>query len=517
MSFSEHFKSRQVLCKSTACKVVTGLVVLILVVAVVFMQRDRLALTAGSISEPVEGLDRTYPSQIYYGPPNSIAVLPFQQEGEGAALATESFLLYGFAEALIDQLVQNPDLQVTSASSSSLFPAGAVEMPIVAERLKVTHLLYGSIYESGDRIRIMVRLLNAKADKELWSESFDTRRPVLPALRDRITLAVISAMNRTPYRETVEEIVNTEVWFLLLEARQLLHLRGAQNLQRAETLFRRALETEPGSGTAWLGLAETWLDPLWPGTDSRPGHEKAREATLMALKYAPDLSEAHVILSRISRTFDWDWQGAHAAAQQALKLRPGSADVLVNASDNEFTLGNFETAIKLLEQAISRDPIVLAHLLRLGLLYEFAGDYDQSLIAYRQLLGLYPGYPAAHAFRARIKLAQHKPESALKEAEQERDPFWQRYARILALLALERFDEADLLLEQMIVENARDAAFQIAEIHAFRGDVDGAFDWLERAWENRDGGMSEIVGNQLLADLEDDQRWADLLTRMGLP
>ena len=68
----------------------------------------------------------------------------------------------------------------------------------------------------------------------------------------------------------------------------------------------------------------------------------------------------------------------------------------------------------------------------------------------------------------------------------------------------------------MIQENAYEAAFQIAEIHAFRGDVDGAFEWLERAYEQRDGGMSEIIGNQFLADLEDDERWSSLLSRMGL-
>ena len=108
------------------------------------------------------------------------------------------------------------------------------------------------------------------------------------------------------------------------------------------------------------------------------------------------------------------------------------------------------------------------------------------------------------------------PESALEEAELEQQPFWRQYARILSLTALERTDEAELLLQQMIDANGNDAAFQIAEIYAFSGANDQAFEWLDRAWRQRDGGMSELLGNYFLSGLENDARWQELLARMGL-
>jgi tetratricopeptide (TPR) repeat protein len=113
-------------------------------------------------------------------------------------------------------------------------------------------------------------------------------------------------------------------------------------------------------------------------------------------------------------------------------------------------------------------------------------------------------------------LAQVMPESALEEAGQEQNPFWQRYARILSLIALERRDEAGSLLQQMVTEHGNDAAYQVAEIYAFGGDIDEAFNWLDRAYRQRDGGMSELIGNHFLSNLENDVRWRELLTRVSL-
>jgi len=516
MPFNDHSKRRHVLCQGTACRLAAWLSVLVLVLVLAFFYGDRFAITARPISDPPDRPGAGYPTQIYYGPANSIAVLPFDNERPAVASTADSFLPAGFAESLITQLLGNPKLQVTSRSSSFFFKDDQVELSIVAERLKVTYLLEGSIQEVAGKVRVKARLLRMNPDKELWSESFIGTRAGLGGVRDEITNAVTSTMNQPAGIKNPGKKLNPEVWLLVLEGRELLHLKGLENLQQAKTRFDQALEIDPVSGAAWLGLAETYLDPSWPTAGAHPGYEQARKAARTALEINPALAGAYLVLSKIRRTFDWDWKGAREAAQQALKLRPGDADVLSNASDNEFTFGKFEKAVELLEETIRRDPVVLPHLLGLGLLYEFSGDYDQALIVYRQLLGLNPDYPAAHAYRARVKLAQDNPESALREADQEQNPFWQRYARILALIALDRFDEADPLIKKMILENAHDAAYQIAEIHAFRGDVETAFEWLDRAYEQRDGGMSEIIGNQFLAALEEDVRWTSLLSQMGL-
>ena len=135
-----------------------------------------------------------------------------------------------------------------------------------------------------------------------------------------------------------------------------------------------------------------------------------------------------------------------------------------------FTLGQFEKAGELMESAVRLDPLNLLRRLRLGMLQEFSGEYEQSLTSYRVAIELNPELPGVRAYRARIKIIQEKPDSAMKESDQEIDPFWKRYSRILALSAQQHDDEAESLLNQMIADDGHHAAYQVTEILAFRGD-----------------------------------------------
>ena len=426
-------------------------------------------------------------------------------------------LAYGVAGELIDLLLQNPNLQVSSPTSSFYFADSTEAVAVLAERLKVRHLLEACIRTDGENLDLAVRLLDVRQKTPPWSQSFSGPMNEVFVALNQISMHISEAVGQQANRAIpVSRPINPEVWLQLLQGRFFYRERGLENLRRAEAEFQQVLEHVPSYAAAWLGLAQVYLEPTWPGTPTTEGFEQARAAALMALKLEPDLAGAHLILSRVGRIYDWDWPGARQQAQRALSLQAGNADILANASLNEFGFGQFSRAISLLESAISRDPLQLQHLLRLGLAYEFSADYEKALIAYRQLLALNSDYPAAHAYRARVKLAQHKEESALAEADLEQHPFWKRYARILSLIALERHDEATLLLEEMTIENANDAAFQIAEIHAFRGDTDAAFDWLERAIEQRDGGIGEMIGNLFLASLSEDERWRKILSRAGL-
>ena len=148
---------------------------------------------------------------------------------------------------------------------------------------------------------------------------------------------------------------------------------------------------------------------------------------------------------------------------------------------------------------------------------EFAGQFDDSLSTFLQIMSMTPDYPGLQAYRARVKVLQDKPESALEESEKESNPFWSLYARILALVALGRDDEVMPLLEQKMEESGGKAAYQIAEIMAFRGDPDSSFEWLRRAQDQRDGGMAELLGNAFLEPLHSDARWSALLAELGLP
>jgi TolB-like protein len=469
--------------------------------------------------------------QVYYGPVNSIAVLPFNcassdfGAGSGARPKMdpvnqpvfEPALADGIAESLIDLLVGIPGLQVTSSNSSFFFRDKDDDIPVLAERLKVRHILQGCISRTGKDIEISARLFDVKTKHEEWSKSFNGRLDEVFAFQDAITFAAASAVVNLKVNDFPgARVVDPQAWLLYMEGRYRFRLHGLDMLRKAETSFKGVLDIEPRFALAYLELARVYMDPVMTAIQGRTGIERAQEAILAALRLDPELAGAYLELSRIRRAVYWDWQGSAEAAQKALEFQAGNADVLSNASTTLFTLGKFEPAIVLLKEAIKRDPLVLQNLQRLGLLYEFSGKYEEALLTYRMLLGLKPDYSGIHAYRARVMLAQSKPESALEEALLEQTPFWQRYARILSLIALDRSDEAGSQLQQMIAEHGNDAAYQVAEIYAFGGETGKAFDWLDRAYRQRDGGMSELIGNYFLSNLEDDIRWKTLLNRVSL-
>ena len=379
-------------------------------------------------------------------------------------------------------------------------------------------MLAGEFQLSEGRVQVSARLYDAKKDKELWSQTYDRDLGDVFALQEQILASVVEAIKPgwsgvMPQAETVD----TQAWAFYLQG--LLHREQGTppGLSNAEEAFRSALEIEPAYQMARVGLAGVWLETDADGDTESSPVENARDALATALQASPELPDAYGLLSYIRRNHDWDWRGSLEAAERAISLNPGDPELMSTASLAMFTLGQFDQALELLEASVRQDPINLSRRLRLGLLQEFSGEYEKSLSSYRQVIGLNPDFPAVRAYRARVKIIQQKPDSAIRESDQESDPFWKRYSQILALTAQERHEEADLLLQQMIADDGHHAAYQITEILAFRGEIDKAFEWFQLAHDQKDGGMREIIGNHFLGNLHGDPRWEEMLSLMALP
>ena len=506
--------TRKVSTDNRAGKWLLPLIVMLVAVLALFAW-DRYPALTSDLSEPDSEPPRLTPSQVYIGPGNSIAVLPFA----GDELAQdEAFWSAGFSVELHRLVTRTPGLQVTARNSSFYFQDQAAPLQVIAERLQSTLLLSGEFQHNDGRVWVEARLFDARKEKELWSQVFERDLGDAFAILDEI-LAGVAKIERLGLHEELprSEPVNARAWEFYLQGLYLREQRTPDGFLSAEQAFRSALELEPGYDMARVALAGTWLERSAAGDTDRLLVEKAREALATALQSRPDLPEAHGLLSYIRRNYDWDWRGALEAADEAIRLNPGDPGLMSTASLALFSLGQFHKADELLEASVRQDPLNLARRLRLGLLQEFSGEYDQALSSYRQIIGLNPEFPGASAYRARIKIIQENPDSAVRESEKETDPFWKRYSQILAFTAQERHDEAQTLLEQMIEEDGHRAAYQITEILAFRGDIDAAFEWFQRARDQKDGGMSEILGNYFLQNLHGDPRWDEMLILMSLP
>ena len=464
-----------------------------------------------SSSEPVSSTGL----QVYFGPRKSIAVLPFELKD---APAEQAFWSVGFSVELTRLLTLVSGLTVTSRNSALYFKDRQATDRVIAERLQVNHLLFGALRITGEKVHLDLRLFNALRDRDIWSQSLAVETGQLFGIQASLIEGVTDAMRVGKAGQDLHiGSVKTEAWVSYLQGLHHHEARTQEGFLEAEKAFQAAIAIDPDYDLARLMLASNWLARSASGDPAPMLLENARAELQTVMRLNPDRPEALGISSYISRNYDWDWAAAVEAGEAAVRLSPGDPELKTIASLALFSAGRFERARALKEEAVQQDPLNLAGRLRLGLLQEFAGDYEAALSSYRQLLGMNPDFPGARAFRARIKLIQQKPESAMKEVDQEANAFWKRYSEILVLSASGRAEEANDPLERLMVEDGPHAAYQVAEILAFRGDLDGAFRWLDKAYVQRDGGMKELLGNFFLNNLHGDPRWPELLSRMGLP
>jgi TolB-like protein/Flp pilus assembly protein TadD len=434
----------------------------------------------------------------------------------------QEYFTDGLSEELLNVLAQIRDLKVAGRTSSFQFRDRSEDLRIIGEKLGVASILEGSVRKAGDRVRITAQLVNATDGFHLWSGSYDRTLDDIFAVQDDIAASVAEALQVRLLGGQADESQspsrNPEAYNLFLQGQHFYKLRSKDSLERAVVYFEKALALDPGYAVAWVALARArghQAGQAYIPFDD--GYRLAREAATRAIELDENLAEGWAELGAVRATYDWDWAGAEVALGKALALNPGNPTVLLTTSDLSTALGRFDQAIALLRRAVEIDPLSIRAHYRLGLRLTEAGHLQEAEESLQTVLELQPGRLAAHMMLGLIELWRSRPEAALAEMEQEPIPYWRLYGLALAYHALGRRDEADTALLEIKEESGDDAAFQLAEIHAFRGEFDAAFEWLERAYAHRDPGLSELIPSRLLANLHEDPRWPVFLEKMGLP
>jgi len=477
---------------------------------------DRVTETLSTSSTAGESGDKPAPVPAATAPSNrSIAVLPFVDMSPGQ---DQEYLADGIAEELLNLLVQIPELSVAARTSSFSFKGKDIQVSEVARELRVAHILEGSLRKSGNRVRITAQLIKADDGYHLWSETFDRTLDDVFAIQDEISAAVVTALKIELLGEAPKAVeVNPKAYALYLQGRYFYGRRSRMDWDSATQAYEQALEIEPDYAVAWAGLSEVFAAQAGQGyRDNHEGHAQARQAAKKALSLDADLAEAHAALAWIQMSYDWDWDGAEASFQRAMDLAPGDARILAQMGVLKRFLGQFDEAIELDRRAIELDPLVLAGHHALGLALIYAGQLDEALATYEHLLKMNPDFTAANLARSRTLLLMGKKEAALEAAELETEPFWREFGVLLTLYALGRTEEADEMLPAFIEANQGDSAYQIAQLYDTRGDIDLAFEWLDRAYAQRDGGLPEMLNDPFLQKLTSDPRWPALLRKVGL-
>jgi eukaryotic-like serine/threonine-protein kinase len=447
----------------------------------------------------------------------SIVVLPFtNMSGD----KDQEYFSDGLTEEITDVLTKNPKLQVTSRTSAFSFKGKNVDLKTIAEKLQVTHVLEGSVRKAGNEVRITAQLIKASNDSNLWSQTYDRKMENIFAVQDEISDAVADALKVTLEGKHIAKTKepNPEAYNNYLQAKYFFIKRTKEDLEKALSYYQKATEIDPDFARAWVGLAETHTAQADRSYISgKEGYEKAEKEAEKAIQLDPNSAGGYIAIAWIKRSYYWDWVGADAAYRSALKLEPDNANAIRGKATLSSTLGRFDEAIKLDEQAVQLDPLRLSAHNNLGLDSYYAGRYQKAEAAYRKVLEMSPDYPGAHSSLGIVYLVQSKNNDALAEMLKEQEPIWRDQGLALAYYAVRDKEKADAALKDVLQKHQDEDPFQLAEVYAYRGEVDKAFEFLERAYEARDVGLSNMKGDPLLRNIEKDPRYNAFLKKMKLP
>jgi len=313
------------------------------------------------------------------------------------------------------------------------------------------------------------------------------------------------------------QVIDPEAYALFLQARHLAHLNTAENWEQSNILFEQALAIAPDYAAAWGGLATNYRSQATHGLlPANKGFSMVRAAAEKALSIDPDYAPAHANLGRVAMVYDNDLAQAAHHYERALQLDPANTSIIREAAVLMQNLGHLDESIKLLEYVASRDPVNPIGHGNLGISYLYAGRWDEAIAALQTTLRLSPDYMGAHYQIGVAQLYKGENEAALESfAVKEGDEEYRAKGTALALYALGRQQEYQVKLAELSERWGNDWPSEVAHVHAFSGDVESAFKWLDKANKQNEDGLSEQFLLPFYQSLHKDKRWADFLQQVG--
>lgn len=498
--------------------------VLLVIAAAALAGVGYLAFDKFILSKPAAtGVQSSVPGSQSRGPTSSdipeksIAVLPFVNMSSDKE---QEYFSDGLTEEMIDLLGQVPGLRVPARTSSFYFKGKNETIANMAQQLKVANVLEGSVRKAGKRLRITAQLVRADNGYQRWSQTYDREDADVFAVQDDIAKAVVNALQVNLAGEAPatggRETTNTQAYNQYLLGRQLDRRDSLDADRLAVEAYRQAIELDPNYAAAYAGLAVAEASVADYLGDAHRLEIAGQDAD-KAIKLAPGDAIGYSARGYIRTTWLWDWPGAQADTEKALSLGPRNSDVQHRYARLLFSQGRQLQAIAAQKKATELDPLSSNAWENLGHYYTSTGDYGSAEAALSRAIELEPTSVFALNNLGTLRLVQGKGQEALDAFRKMGDVEGFRSAGIaMAEHTLGHAKESQQALQETITKHAQEAAYQIAEILAWRGEKDQAFEWLERAYKQRDGGLSELSLDPLMKALRPDPRLKTMLHKMRL-
>jgi eukaryotic-like serine/threonine-protein kinase len=485
-----------------------------------------LALAVILIASNVAGwrdrlLGRPRPPQI-----RSLAVLPLENLSGDPA---QEYFADGMTDELITDLGEIGALRVISRTSVMQYKGGRKPLPEIAKDLDLDAAVEGSILRSGGHIQITARLIQAKTDTRIWSQTYERdiqdalklQSEVAQAIADEIRIKLTPAEQA---RIKATHALNPEAFDAYLQGRHYWEERTEGGLMKSLQYFRQAIEEDPTYARAYAGLADSYAtlgnNRFLPPSESFP---KAKAAALKSLEIDPALAEAHASLAFSLWNYDLDWGAVETEYKRAIELNPGYATAYHWYSGYLSGMGRHADAIAAIKKARELDPLSPRINANVGLILYFAREYDEAIEELQKALQTDASGAAAYFYLGMALSQKGEYQQAIAALERSRQLLHGSPESVLELAFTNALagkqEEAREMLDQLMGKPNRGyiPALWVARIYAALSEKEKAFEWLQKAYEERSPQLPFLNVDPRLDMLRPDPRFQDLLRRMRLP
>jgi TolB-like protein/Flp pilus assembly protein TadD len=458
---------------------------------------------------------------------NSLAVLPF----ENATPDPEAeYLSDGITESLISSLAQLPKLRVVARSAVFRFKGQKMDPQKAGRELNVHAVLVGRVSQRDESLLITAELVDVANGWQLWNEKFNRQRADIFAVQDQIAQEISERLRlrlsgADKKRLTKRYTQNTEAYHLYLKGRYYWNKRTQADMKTGIGYFNQAIEKDPNFALAYAGLADSYhllASTAYAVFSANEALPKAKAAARKALEIDGKLAEGYASLASIL-TAEWDWPAAEKAYKHSIKLNPRYPTVRQWYAFYLTAMGRMEEALAEAKHAYELDPLSVIITRDLGLVYYYALQPDRAIEQYRKALELDANFALVHQSLGRAFLLKGMHAEAVAAMQQavrlDGDSVAMSSALAHVYAVTGQRDAARKILNELLTRSRQSyvSPTNIAVVYTGLEEKTSAFEWLERAYDERNVGLFTLKVHPIFEGLRSDPRFRELLRRMNFP
>lgn len=453
------------------------------------------------------------------GPITSIAVLPLENLMGNPA---EEYFVEGMHEALISALSRISALTVISRTSTMRYRDTDMLVPEIAEELGVDAIVEGSVLKAGDQVRITAQLIDGRTDKHLWTEKYDRDLRNILSLHSEVAQAIAEEIRvtLTPEEEAYlasARPIDPEAYKAYLLGRH--YWTTMTGSEKGLEHFQQAVEKDSNYAPAYTGIADTYI--IWGWENSRPPNDVfpvAKAAAEKALQIDPDLAEAQTSMAWISLLYDWDWPAAETGFKRATELNPSYAHAYHGLYQYHIIMGHLDESLAAIKRAQTLDPLspeIYSHVINI---YRLMGRYEEGIKEYHNAVEMNMRRGLLDWQIGLLYCRQGNYQAAIDILSKSRFPLYNSALGYAYAMSGQRAEAEEIIKELKEGRQGRPIySYFIAYIYIGLGEIDTAFEWLERAYLEHAPDLFQIKTFPEFDFLRDDPRFQDLLQRMNFP